>query len=72
MTEFQTDRSAAVAHAALKSAIQTMENSQNSAVLWFGEILRRKLYRDLGYSAINQYAQLGLGFSRTRTATSSS
>ena len=36
-------------------------------LLWFGEILSRKLYQDLGYSSINQYAQQALGFSRTRT-----
>ncbi len=37
------------------------------AVLWFGEIMRRGLYRKLGYSSINQYARTELKFSKTRT-----
>jgi 5-methylcytosine-specific restriction endonuclease McrA len=36
-------------------------------VLWFGEVMRRRLYRDLGYSSINQYALTELGFSTSRT-----
>ena len=36
-------------------------------MLWFGEIMRRRLYRKLGYSSINQYAKVELKFSKTRT-----
>lgn len=44
-----------------------MEKAQHNAVLWFGEIMSRRLFRELGYNSINQYAQQGLGWSRTRT-----
>lgn len=67
MTEYSPGQSASVAHAALKTAVTTMDNAKQNAVLWFGEILDRKLYRELGYSTINQYAKLELGFSTSRT-----
>lgn len=67
MSAFRPGQSARVAHSSLQTAISTMEKAQNCAVLWFAEIMRRKLYRDLNYSSINQYAQQGLGWSRTRT-----
>jgi 5-methylcytosine-specific restriction endonuclease McrA len=67
MHPFVPGQSAYAAHSALKTAVQTMDSAQQNAVLWFGEILSRKLYQDLGYSSINQYAQQALGFSRTRT-----
>lgn len=66
MTNFQPGQSAEQAHTALKSSLQTMENARQCAVLWFSEILERKLYRELGYSSINQYAKVELGFSKTR------
>lgn len=43
-----------------------MDQAKQCAVLWFGEILTRKLYRELGYSSINQYAKVELGFSASR------
>ncbi len=67
MRPFVPGQSAHATHSALKAAVQTMDSAQQNAVLWFGEILSRKLYQDLGYSSINQYAQQALGFSRTRT-----
>ncbi len=67
MTEYHSGQSANDVHIALKSALHTMEKAQQCAVLWFGEILERKLYRELGYSSINQYAKLELGFSSSRT-----
>jgi hypothetical protein len=36
--------------------------------LWFGEVLRRKLYRELGHSSIHQYAAVALGFGKSKTA----
>jgi hypothetical protein len=44
-----------------------MNQAQKCAVLWFADIMRRRLYEDLGYPTINQYALRGLGFSKTRT-----
>ena len=67
MTKFRPGQSAAAAHSALKSATKTMDQAHQNAVLWFGEIQERRLYRDLGFSSINQYAQQALGFSKTRT-----
>ncbi len=67
MMEYRSGQSANHVHTALKSALQTMEKAQQCAVLWFGEILERRLYRELGYSSINQYAKLELGFSSSRT-----
>lgn len=52
---------------ALKKAVAMMEKAQHSAVLWFGEILRRGLYRPLGHATIYQYAEVELRWSRTRT-----
>ena len=67
MTHYQPGLSAHATHSALKSAVKTMDAAHQNAVLWFGEILQRQLYRDLGYSSINQYAQVALGFSPSRT-----
>jgi len=67
MTEFQAGQSAVFAHSSLKSSLQTMAKAKRCAVLWFGEILDRGLFRELGYSSMNQYAAVELGFSRSRT-----
>ena len=58
---------AAKAHAALKAAVDAMEGAEHCAVLWFAEIRRRRLFRELGYSSIHQYASEALGFSPSRT-----
>lgn len=67
MQIFTPGRPAQAAHAALLAAVKTMDQAQQNAVLWFGDILQRRLYLELGYSSINQYAQQGLGWSKTRT-----
>jgi 5-methylcytosine-specific restriction endonuclease McrA len=64
---FIANQSAHEVHAALKASLQALENAQQVAVLWFGEILDRQLHRELGYSSINQYARIELGFSTSRT-----
>ena len=51
---------------ALKSASATEEAARKCAVLWFGEILGRGLYRELGYSSMPAYARAELGYSETR------
>ena len=51
----------------LKSALVAADQAEHCAVLWFAEIRRRRLFRQLGYSSMNQFAELELGFSRTRT-----
>ena len=64
---FESHQSAKFAHQALVDSVRAEEKARQCAVLWFGEIMRRKLYRDLGYSSVNQYAREALGFSKTRT-----
>jgi len=59
-------RPARDADRALRDACAAEDEARKCAVLWFGEILSRRLYRDLGYSSMPQYARLALGFSETR------
>ena len=61
------DQPAAKVHVSLRRSLKAMENAQQCAVLWFAEVMRRRLYRDLGYSSINQYAMQELVFSKSRT-----
>jgi len=64
---FVADQSAAKVHASLRRSLQAVEKAQKCAVLWFAEIMRRQLYRELGFSSINQYAMQELGFCKSRT-----
>ncbi len=66
LTPFAPGQSARAADLALKSASRAESAARQSAVLWFGEILARGLYRELGYSSMPQYAHVELGFSETR------
>jgi len=66
-TPFEPHHSARFADDAMKNSLGAMEQAQQCAVLWFGEIMRRELYRKLGYSSINQYAHVELKFCKTRT-----
>jgi hypothetical protein len=50
----------------LKQALHAEDRARKCAVLWFADILDRKLYRELGYSSMPQYARRELGFSETR------
>jgi len=63
---FQPDQSAAAADSALKTAIRQMEVAEHRAVLWFADIMNRRLYRMLGYSDMAQYAEVELKFSKTK------
>lgn len=51
----------------LKMALKAVERAEHCAVLWFAEIRRRRIFRQQGYSSMNQFAERELGFSRTRT-----
>ena len=51
----------------LKDALVAVDRAQHCAVLWFAEIRHRRLYRAMGYSSMNQFAEVELGFSRTKT-----
>jgi 5-methylcytosine-specific restriction endonuclease McrA len=60
--------SATEIHARLEAALTELQRVEKNAVLLFGEILRRKLYRDLGYSSIQTYAAESLGFTPSKTS----
>jgi len=60
------DQPAARAHALLRRSLAVMDDAHQCAVLWFGEVMTRRLFRDLDYSSINQYADQELGFSKSK------
>jgi 5-methylcytosine-specific restriction endonuclease McrA len=66
MTRYTPGLSADQAHIALKNSVKTMDQARHCAVLWFGEIMERELYRELGFSTMRAYALEGLGFTPTR------
>jgi len=63
---FVGSRSAREADRSLRTSLAAMTEAKQCAVLWFADIMRRRLYCALGYSSINQYAMKGLGFSKSR------
>ena len=65
--DFQINRPATEADSRLKQAVGAFEKAEHAVVLWFGEILRRGLFRELGHSSIYQYASVELKWSKTRT-----
>lgn len=67
LLDFVADRPASDAHAALLAADRAADRARHCAVLWFGEILRRGLFRELGYGSMAQYAKVALGFSSSKT-----
>lgn len=58
--------SAADVDARLRCAIREMQAAEQSVFLWFCEIERRRLYRELGYASIHAYASEELGFTPNR------
>ena len=64
---YVSNQSAAHVHASLRSSLAAVDEAQKCAVLWFGEIMGRRLYRELGHASMNQYATEELGFSKSRT-----
>ena len=63
-----TNLSAREVHARLQRALADLQRAERNAVLWFAEVMRRELYRDLGYGSIYHYATEALGFSKSKTA----
>jgi 5-methylcytosine-specific restriction endonuclease McrA len=68
MAAYHPHLPAAEVHASLRRSLEELRAAERNAVLWFAEILSRKLYRELGYGSIQQYAAVALGFSRSKTA----
>jgi len=60
------DQPAAQVHASLQRSLAVMDDAHQCSVLWFGEVMRRKLFRDRGHSSINQYAIQELDFSKSK------
>jgi len=60
------DQPAAKVHASLRHSLAALDDAHKCSVLWFGEVMRRKLFRDLGHSSINQYAMQELDFSKSK------
>ena len=54
-------------HEHLREAVGEMRLAERNAVFWFSEVLRRKLFRELGYASIHAYGSEALGFSRSKT-----
>ncbi len=67
LPEFQSGQSAYDVNTALKSALERLDKAQHCSVFWFGEVLDRELFKELGFSSINQYAEVELGFAPSRT-----
>ncbi len=53
-------------HQQLLSALAELARVEKQAVLLFAEILERRLYRELGYSSMRQYAREALEFSDSK------
>ena len=68
MAEYCPDLSARAVDERLKASLEALRVAEKNAVLWFAEVLQRKLYLELGYSSIQQYAELELGFKKARTS----
>ncbi len=54
-------------HERLLVALVAMRKAEGLAVTLFAEVMKRKLYRGLGYASIHLYAEEALGFSRSKT-----
>jgi hypothetical protein len=63
---FAADQSASHVHAALREALAACDRARECAVLWFAEVQRRSLHRELGYASLELYATQALGFSSNR------
>ena len=64
---YVADQPATEVHASLRSSIAAEDEAKKCSVLWFEEVRRRKLFRDRGYSSMNQYAMKELDFSKSKT-----
>ncbi|MBM4119075.1 HNH endonuclease [bacterium] len=67
MSEFVPNLPAAAVDAHLRAAVAELRRAEQNAVLWFAELMRRRLYRDCGYASIHAYADAVLGFGQAKT-----
>jgi hypothetical protein len=66
LPEFAAGLPAARVDAALRQALGACDQAHKCAVLWFAEVQRRGLYRQLGHASLQLYATQALGFSDNR------
>ena len=66
LPEFAAGRPAAQVDAALRQALHACDRARECAVLWFAEVQRRALHRQLGHASLQLYATQALGFSDNR------
>jgi hypothetical protein len=66
LPEFAAGQPAARVDENLRQALAACDRARECAVLWFAEVQRRRLYRQLGHPSLELYATQGLGFSRNR------
>ncbi len=63
---FTAGRPAAQVDASLRQSLAACDRARECAVLWFAEVQRRALYRELGHASLQLYAAEALGFSPNR------
>ncbi len=68
MPAYRPNQSAREVDFELRRSLTELETAQRNAVLWFADVLKRRLYEELGCSSIHQYAAERLGFSPARTS----
>lgn len=66
LPEFVAGRPAASVDASLRQALGACDRTRECAALWFVEVQRRQLYRQLGHASLELYATQSLRFSRNR------
>ncbi len=64
---YRTGLSAAEVHANLLSSAKALRLAEQNTVLWFSEVMERRLYHELGHASVLLYAQHTLGFSRSKS-----
>jgi hypothetical protein len=65
-TIYRPGLAAAEVHDRLRRSVADLRAAERNAVLWFADVLSRRLYRDLGYATIHHYATDALGFSKAK------
>jgi len=66
LPDFAAGLPAAQVDASLRQALGACDRARECAVLWFAEVARRGLYRQLGHASLQLYATGALGFSDNR------
>jgi hypothetical protein len=66
LPDFTPGRPAVQVDDALRQALTACDQARECAILWFAEVQRLRLYRDLGHPSLELYATHELGFSQNR------